>query len=226
MLHRPEPRQPGRETGCCSAILTASLRDHRHVIFAAGLDLRDAGLAATTNTDTEAALKIRIPERIATPKSDASTDRTIPLAPWLADDLRQYLTTAHPFAGRKRIPHAPLFPSKRTRAGRSAVQVEDFDWAEPIVGDNLYQTYFQPACKALGLGSVRLHDCRHTFATLALSAGENYMQVSKWLGHSSFVLTLTTYADYIREEDAAAPKFDRPTTKAPEKVVPLRWTAD
>ncbi len=25
------------------------------------------------------------------------------------------------------------------------------------------------------------------------------MQVSKWLGHSSFVLTLTTYADYISE---------------------------
>ena len=39
-----------------------------------------------------------------------------------------------------------------------------------------------------------------------LSAGEHYMQVSKWLGHSSYVLTLTTYADYIREEDTAAPK--------------------
>jgi integrase len=27
------------------------------------------------------------------------------------------------------------------------------------------------------------------------------MQVSKWLGHSSLILTLTTYADYIREDD-------------------------
>ncbi len=39
-----------------------------------------------------------------------------------------------------------------------------------------------------------------------LSAGEHYMQVSKWLGHSSFVLTLTTYADHINEDEQAAPK--------------------
>lgn len=30
-----------------------------------------------------------------------------------------------------------------------------------------------------------------------LCGGEHYMQVAKWMGHSSFVLTLTTYADYI-----------------------------
>ena len=42
-----------------------------------------------------------------------------------------------------------------------------------------------------------------------LSAGEHYMQVSKWLGHSSFVLTLTTYADYINEDEQAAPKVGR-----------------
>jgi integrase len=51
-----------------------------------------------------------------------------------------------------------------------------------------------------------LHDLRDTLATLALSAGEHYMQVSKWLGHSSFVLTLSTYADYINEDELAAPK--------------------
>ncbi|OBJ61278.1 site-specific integrase [Mycobacterium sp. 1423905.2] len=156
-----------------------------------------------------------------TPKSDASTDRVIPLAPWLSDDLRQYLATVHPFAGKKRIAHAPLFPGKRTRAGKSAVQVEDFDWTKPIVADNLYHNYFQPACKALGLGAVRLYDLRHTFATLALSAGEHYMQVSKWLGHSSFVLTLTTYADYIREDETAAPNFKRPVVVASPHVSPL-----
>ncbi|OBF82306.1 integrase, partial [Mycobacterium sp. 852002-51163_SCH5372311] len=161
-----------------------------------------------------------------TPKSDASTDRTIPLTPWLADDLRQYLSTVHPFAGKKkRIAHAPLFPGKRTRAGKSAVQVEDFDWAKPIVADNLYHNYFQPACKALGLGSVRLYDLRHTFATLALSAGEHYMQVSKWLGHSSFVLTLTTYVDYINEDEQAAPKLARPAA-VQRNVVPLRRKAE
>lgn len=156
-----------------------------------------------------------------TPKSDASTDRTVPLAPWLADDMRDYLSRVHPFAGSKRIGHAPLFPGKGTRAGKAQVQVEDFDWAKPIVVDNVYHNYFQLACKALGLGSVRFYDLRHTFATLALSAGEHYMQVSKWLGHSSFVLTLTTYADYIREDDTAAPNFARPIANAPSEIVPM-----
>lgn len=159
-----------------------------------------------------------------TPKSDTSTNRVIPLAPWLADDMRAYLSQVHPFSGSgkssRRIAHAPLFPGKRTRAGKAAADAADFDWAKPIVVDNLYHNYFQPATKALDLGSVRFHDLRHTFATLALSAGEHYMAVSKWLGHSSYVLTLTTYADYIREDEAAAPNFTRPVA-ATRKVVAL-----
>jgi len=35
------------------------------------------------------------------------------------------------------------------------------------------------------------------------------VQVSKWLGHSTFVLTLSTYADYINEDEHAAPKVGR-----------------
>lgn len=164
-----------------------------------------------------------------TPKT-AKSDRVVPLAPWLADDLREYLTTVHPFAATSRtvingetrhLPHAPLFPGKRTRAGKAAVDVADFDWAKPIVVDNVYHNYFQPACKALGLGRVRWHVLRHSFATMALSAGEHYMQVSKWLGHSSYVLTLSTYADYIREDDTAAPKFGRPIAARASEVVPL-----
>jgi integrase len=170
-----------------------------------------------------------------TPKSDASTNRVIPLTPWLADDLRDYLATIHPFAGK---PHAPLFPGRRTRActgpagntGDAELEhlefIAGFDWSKPIVVDNVYHNYFQPACKALGLGAVRFHDLRHTFATLALSAGEHYMQVSKWLGHSSYVLTLTTYADYIREDDTAAPRFDRPVAVAIDKVSLIRRTAN
>ena len=68
----------------------------------------------------------------------------------------------------------------------------------------------------------RLYDLRHTYATLALSAGEHYMAVSKWLGHSSFVLTLTTYADYIREDNTAAPNFKRPVVTADRRVVSLQ----
>ncbi len=54
-----------------------------------------------------------------------------------------------------------------------------------------------------------------------LTAGEHYMQVSKWLGHSSFVLTLTTYADYIREDELAAPKVGRGVVNPASNVVVL-----
>jgi uncharacterized protein with von Willebrand factor type A (vWA) domain len=57
--------------------------------------------------------------------------------------------------------------------------------------------------RALRTG-VRLHDLRHTFAVLQLSAGVHFMQVSKWLGHSTFTLTLDVYGDYIPEEDGGA----------------------
>jgi hypothetical protein len=55
----------------------------------------------------------------------------------------------------------------------------------------------------------------------AQPAGEYYMQVSKWLGHSSFVLTLSTYADYIREDELAAPKVGRGVVDVPSDVVAL-----
>jgi integrase len=36
---------------------------------------------------------------------------------------------------------------------------------------------------------------RHIAAVLWLSNGVHFIQVAKWLGHSSYVLMLTTYAD-------------------------------
>jgi integrase len=33
----------------------------------------------------------------------------------------------------------------------------------------------------------------------------HFIQVAKWLGHSSYVLTLTTYADYIPEQEVENP---------------------
>jgi len=74
-------------------------------------------------------------------------------------------------------------------------------------------------------GAFGFPTLRHTFATMQLSAGVHFMQVSKWLGRSSFVLTLITYADYIREDDTAAPNFARPTAEATNRVVPLERKA-
>lgn len=64
---------------------------------------------------------------------------------------------------------------------------------------------------------VRIHDFgRHAFATMQLSAGVHFMQVSKWLGHGSFTLTLDTYGDWIPEEDGGA------ANNLPEPTAALR----
>jgi integrase len=91
-----------------------------------------------------------------------------------------------------------------------------------------YKNVLRPALEAVGLPAsrpatadapaiqgVRLHDLRHTFATLQLSAGV-HMQVSKWLGHSSYVLTLDVYDDWIPEEDGGA------SNPLPEPTAPVR----
>ncbi len=71
-----------------------------------------------------------------------------------------------------------------------------------------------------------LLDFRHTFATMNLSVGEHYMQVSKWLGHSSFVLTLSTYADYINEDELSAPEVGRGVVAADNVVEPCTPCAE
>lgn len=53
---------------------------------------------------------------------------------------------------------------------------------------------FRRAVKAAGVPPIRLHDLRHTHATLLLAAGVNPKVVSERLGHSSVAFTLDTYA--------------------------------
>lgn len=58
------------------------------------------------------------------------------------------------------------------------------------------------ACKSAGIGAVRLHDLRHTFASLVASSGASLVVIGELLGHSS---TQTTkryaglYDDTLRQ---------------------------
>ena len=59
---------------------------------------------------------------------------------------------------------------------------------------------------ATGLPSIRLHDVRHSNATLALGAGVHPKVVSERLGHASVGITLDTYSHVLpslQEEEAA-----------------------
>jgi integrase len=74
----------------------------------------------------------------------------------------------------------------------------------PIDPDR-FTKMFTGHVRAAGLPRIRLHDLRHTHATLALAAGVHPKVVSERLGHATVSLTLDTYSHAIPalEEEAA-----------------------
>jgi integrase len=66
--------------------------------------------------------------------------------------------------------------------------------------------YFRRTVKGAMLPTIRLHDLRHTHATLALRAGIHPKVVSERLGHATVSITLDTYSHAIpaMQEEAAA----------------------
>ena len=66
--------------------------------------------------------------------------------------------------------------------------------------------YWRQAVKHSLLPPIRLHDLRHTHATLALQAGIHPKVVSERLGHATVSITLDTYSHAIpaMQEEAAA----------------------
>jgi integrase len=63
---------------------------------------------------------------------------------------------------------------------------------------------FQRATRQAGLPPIRLHDLRHTSATLALSAGIHPKVVQERLGHSYIAITLDTYSHVVQGMQAEA----------------------
>lgn len=192
----------------------------------AGLEIADLDLDAGTVRVARTKRRVKGAWTTGTPKSRRSR-RTVPLDGWLVERMREYLST-HP---RRDEPTAPLFPNRRkggdTRPGPDGrIPPRPLDWESPVEPGSLYSGFFQRALKAAGLpvttpargdapavAGVRLHDLRHTFAVLSLSAGEHYMQVSQWLGHGTFTITLNVYGGYIpQHEGGKKAPLARPTT--------------
>ena len=64
---------------------------------------------------------------------------------------------------------------------------------EPVNPDKFRQNVFAPLLKKAGLPKMRIHDCRHTYASLLLQAGAPLHFVKEQLGHSSIATTVDLY---------------------------------
>ena len=54
-------------------------------------------------------------------------------------------------------------------------------------------------CKKAGVKQIRIHDFRHSCASLLISKGANITLVSKYLGHAKIDETLNTYSHFLNQ---------------------------
>jgi integrase len=123
---------------------------------------------------------------IAEPKSRRA-HRTIALPALARDALRRQAETQ---------------VRDRDAAGSAWQDRDGLIFADPI-GRLLHPESVTSAWRALvvrtGIGHLRLHDLRHTAATLSLSAGIPVQDVADMLGHSSASITLDVYSHAVAE---------------------------
>jgi integrase len=68
---------------------------------------------------------------------------------------------------------------------------------QPLQGTVVYKYHWRPMLTRLGVPPVRLHDCRHTAATMMLEAGYPMKLVQEILGHASMAITADVYSHIL-----------------------------
>lgn len=69
------------------------------------------------------------------------------------------------------------------------------------ISNSQIQRYFDLGIKLSGVKKIRLHDLRHSHATILINKGANIVAVSKRLGHSSVKTTLSTYTHLMKDSN-------------------------
>jgi len=94
-----------------------------------------------------------------------------------------------------------------------SLNADDFVFIRPDgspINPNAITLAFRRIIKRAGLKDIRIHDLRHTHATLMLKAGIHPKVVSERLGHANIGITLDIYSHVLPGlQEAAAEKFDR-----------------
>jgi len=158
------------------------------------LGLASLGVSAYLSV-VEAVYKLNGTYVLKEPKTSHSR-RRIALSPSLALVLRQY----------KAEQEAQLALLEKSLTD------DDFVFAHPDgspLDPSTVSHAFNKVIRRAGLPHIRLHDLRHTHASLLLQAGVHPKIAQERLGHSSIRVTLDTYSHVIGGlQEAAAQRFD------------------
>lgn len=151
----------------------------------AGLRVRNVDPLRATVRVEETIVTAAGGQRTDTPKSKASR-RTVPIPRTLARLLADHV------AASGLAPDDYLF-------GRDG---------KPLRHNNFYRRVYAPAVARAGLGHLRFHDLRHTYASLMAAQGHKAHEVSRWMGHGSISVTMDVYTHLFPDDEGLADRLD------------------
>lgn len=117
------------------------------------------------------------PWEITTPKNESS-NRIINIPPSLQDMLSEY---------------------KAWQLLQATEAVFVFGGDRPLACRTT-DRYFEATCKKAGVKKIRIHDLRHSCASLLISKGVSIVGVSRQLGHANIEQTLNTYSHLMPDD--------------------------
>jgi integrase len=150
---------------------------------AVGLRWEDVHFAGRSLTVTQQVVQLGWATEVGEPKTDTGT-RTVSLDDDTLRVLRQWQETQEA--------EARTWGAAWTDTGLVFTR-EDGSGLHPASVTDLFQAVYAKA----ELSPIRLHDLRHTAASLALQAGVPMKVVSEQLGHSSLAITADTYTSVL-----------------------------
>jgi integrase len=130
------------------------------------LTLDDFDLKNMTVKINKTYVRLRREDHILEPKTHKS-NRTITLNKFLIDELREYLTKLYDYE-----PHQRLFV---------------------ITHDGIRHEFVRGINKS-GVKRIRIHDLRHSHASLLIEMGFTPLLIAERLGHENINTTLETYS--------------------------------
>lgn len=130
------------------------------------LSLKDFDLKSKMLYITKNYCRLQKKDLILNPKTPKST-RSIALPDFLCDIIRKYICTLKDYREEER-----LFP----------------------ITKHYLNAEMDRGCKAAGIKKIRIHDLRHSHASLLIELGYSPLLISERLGHEKIETTLQTYS--------------------------------
>lgn len=169
------------------------LSTYRH-----GLYTSEAGLRQKTNVDLKRG-------RITIPKSGKS--KRVDLSLQLAETLKALLVERKKETLRKGWGEVPEW-------------VFTNEEGKPLDQSNFHYRVWRKLLAKAGLRYIRVHDLRHTFASLLIQSGESLAYVKEQLGHYSIQITVDTYGHLVPGGNRqAVDRLDDPQDTLPSTTI-------